>query len=275
MAREATVAQILINDVLPEDLRDYHRVLDKKGLNNLLREVASRYPDRYREISHRLNQLGGKIAFESGGNSPLVEHLQPPEAVKKFKARIEPQLQAVIDNRALSGERRNQQIVDLLSGEMGPLQQAVFQELKEKNNPLARQILSGARGNALQLSSLVAADLLYADNRDRPIPLPVLSSYSQGLSPAEYFAAAYGARKGVLEVKQGTADAGYLTRRLVDAAHDLVITEEDCGTINGIRLGSRITWSSPSIRPGQGATWTSASSGRAERKRSNAFSSNR
>src|SRR5690606_9142666 len=84
-----------------------------------------------------------------------------------------------------------------------------------------------ARGKPANLASLLGSDLLYVDHRDRPIPLPVRKNYSEGLSPLEYWAGAYGARKGVYDVKKGTADAGFFGKQLAQLAHRLVVVAED------------------------------------------------
>src|SRR5438128_8051022 len=97
---------------------------------------------------------------------------------------------------------------------------------------------SCARGNVNQLSQMAGMRGLMSDPTGRIIELPIRSNFREGLSVLEYFISTHGGRKGLADTALKTADAGYLTRRLVDVAHDLVITEEDCGTINGIRLGN-------------------------------------
>jgi DNA-directed RNA polymerase subunit beta' len=103
-----------------------------------------------------------------------------------------------------------------------------------QENPLALQILSKARGNPGQLTAITASPGIYTDANDEIVPLFVRRSYAEGLSPAEYYAATFGTRKGVISTKFATRDAGDFGKQLNTAAADLIVTEEDCGTSNGI-----------------------------------------
>jgi hypothetical protein len=201
LPKRVTVGQLLINEALPEDLRDYSRPLDKKGLKGLLGELAAKYPERYREVSHRLNQVGENSAYESGGNSFGLSALRRARSADAIRGELSQKLRRVLANDALDDDKRNDLIVDLAGQYMKRQQKEIFDESAAEDNPLARQIISGARGNQMNLASLRGSDLLYTDHRDKVIPIPILKSYSEGLSPAEYWAGAYGARKGVLAAK--------------------------------------------------------------------------
>lgn len=227
MALATTAGQLLVNEILPPALRSYARVLDKKGINELLHKVAQDYPDQYRDISFRLNKLGERVAYQSGGNSFNVQALRGTPKVELLRQQIRDEMEGIINDPSLDSKGRNTKIVSTLQKHSPVLQKLVFDEALRNNNPLARQVLSGARGNPSQLNSLIGADLLYADHRDQPVPVPILRSYSQGLSPVEYFAAAYGARKGVIDLKKGTADAGYVGKQLNQLAHREVVTALD------------------------------------------------
>ncbi len=210
MTIRGTLGQVLINDALPKEMRDYSRVLDKKGMTNLLREVAQKHPDKYRDVSFRLQQVGGDSAQESGGMSFGLQHMRRSRAATETRQRIRTEMSRVLKQVDLSDEQRRDLIVLAASKEMKPQQEAIFKEALAEGNPLALQVLSGSRGNQMNLASLLGSDLLYSDHRDRPIPIPVLHSYSEGLTPAEYWAGAYGARKGVTSAKFATQDAGFL-----------------------------------------------------------------
>ena len=223
----ATVGQLLVNDALPEDLRDYDRVLDKKELNRVLREVAERHPEQYREVSFALNNIGREGAQESGSFSFGLRHLRRSEAGKKIQARVRAKMEAILSRDDLTDKKRNELIVRAVGAEMQPQQDAIMEEALGEKNPLAFQVLSGTRGNKMNLSSLLGSDLLSADQRDQPLPLPVVRSYSEGLSPAEYWAGSYGARKGIIATKFATQDAGFLAKQLNQVAHRLVVTDKD------------------------------------------------
>jgi len=224
---QTTLGQLLVNDALPDDLRSYSRTLDKKGLAELLREVATKHPDKYREISHKLSRIGVRAAYLSGGTSYSLRHLRRAAAAKKIKAAMESKVNSLLDDDALDDDDREEKIVKLLGSQMSQYQDAIFEESLAEGNPLATQVLSGARGNKLNLAALRGGDVLYTDHRDRVIPVPVLKSYSEGLTPAEYWAGAYGARKGVLATKLATRDAGSLSKQLNQIAHRLMVVGDD------------------------------------------------
>jgi len=198
---KTTVGQLLINEALPEDLRDYSREYDKKTVNSVLEQVARQYPEKYREISFQLGNLGRRFAHEQGGFSFGAEHLLKSKAAQAIQDEVKSKVQTILDNDKLTPAQRREQIVLTTGRESERLQKAVMQEALDAGNPLALQIISGTRGKPMNLASLLGSDMLYADHRDRPIPIPVLRSYAQGLSQAEYWAGTYGARKGVLATK--------------------------------------------------------------------------
>jgi DNA-directed RNA polymerase subunit beta' len=225
--RSATVGQFLVNETLPEELRDYERVLDKRGLNDLLREVAQKHPDRYKDISFALNEVGREGAQESGSFSFGLRHLKTSKAAGKTRKRIQDRLTKILSRADLDDTKMNEAIIRAVGSEMKPQQEAIMEESLADNNPLAMQVLAGARGNPMNLASLLGSDLLYADHRDEPLPIPVLRSYSEGLSPEEYWAGTYGARKGIIATKFATQDAGFLSKQLNQVAHRLVVTDND------------------------------------------------
>lgn len=223
---QTTVGQILINESLPEDLRDYSRVLDKKGVRNLLREVAQKYPDRYSEIVHQLSTTGADIATATGFSFSL-DDLKPSKTKQRIAKEIKEEIRKVISNRKLPRKERNEQIINILAGRMDEMRKGTYEEGLQEGNRLSRMVQSGAKGNQANLSSLRGADLLLLDHRDRPIPIPILNNYSEGLSPVEYFAGAYGTRKGIVATKMGVAQGGFLNKQLVNAASKLLVTDED------------------------------------------------
>ena len=222
-----TVGQLLVNDALPEDLRDYNRTLDKKALNGLLQQVARQYPEQYRDISFKLNQVGKQSAQEQGGMSFGVSHLKKSEVAKKIQTRIRSQLNQILADESLTDKQRAEKIILTVGREGATQEKDVLEEARQKGNPLAMQVLSGTRGKPMNLASLLAADMLYSDHRDEVIPIPVLRSYSEGLSPEEYWAGTYGARRGIIATKFATQEAGFLSKQLNQAGHRLVVMGED------------------------------------------------
>lgn len=225
--RSATVGQFLVNETLPEELRDYERVLDKRGLTDLLREIAQKHPDRYKDISFALNEVGRQGAQESGSFSFGLRHLKTSKAAEKTRKRVQDRLTKILSRSDLDDTKMGEAIIRAVGSEMKPQQEAIMEEALAADNPLAMQVLAGARGNPMNLSSLLGSDLLYSDHRDEPLPIPVLRSYSEGLSPEEYWAGTYGARKGITATKFATQDAGFLSKQLNQVAHRLVVTDND------------------------------------------------
>jgi len=198
---ETTFGQLLVNEALPEDLRDYNRVLDGKSLHDLLKEVARKHPDKYREVSFKLNQVGLKSAQAQGGLSFGIEHLRTAKAAQRVRENIQRELKTILADESLSDEERSQKII-LATGKHSANQiDDIYREALDSKNPIALQIKSGSRGKPVNLSTLIGSDVLYADHHDEIIPIPILRSYSEGLSPEEYWAGTYGARKGILATK--------------------------------------------------------------------------
>lgn len=210
MAISTTIGQLLINQALPEDLRDHNRVLDKKGVQQLLDTVARKYPEKYAEIAKNLSDVGRKVAYHSGGFGVGLDSLRQTQAAKIARINLARDLQQVYGNRAMTPEQVDAAVLETVGKYQQALPGDVFKEAVAANNPLALQAVSGARGSQTNVNSLIGADLLYEDHRGRPVPIPILRNYAMGLSPAEHFAGAFGARKGTLDLKKATADAGFL-----------------------------------------------------------------
>jgi hypothetical protein len=225
--QKTTVGQLMINSVLPEDLRDNERVLSKKGIKALLQEVAEKYPDKYRRIAKDLSDIGRDAAFTSGGYSFGLGAMRQSLAARKMRLELGRDLHTLYADSRLSDDEREQKIIELVGEQQQRLVDDVFEESKTDQNPLAQQAVSGSRGNKFNLNSLRGADLLYTDHRGRILPIPVTRSYAMGLKPHEYFAGAFGARKGVIDLKAATQDAGFFAKQLVQAAHRLLVSKMD------------------------------------------------
>lgn len=222
-----TLGQLVVNEALPEDLRDYSRVLGKKEQSELLRQVALKHPDDYVRVSKRLSDLGRRAATVSGGNSFGLSHMSKAVAAQKQQMLLRGQIARILNDDKLDDKKRSELLVHAVGSIQAKQMDDILEESKSSNNPLALQVMSGARGNKMNLASLRGGDLLYADHRDRVIPLPVLRSYAEGLSPVEYWAGTYGARKGVLATKFAVRDAGYLGKQTNQIAHRLMVVDDD------------------------------------------------
>lgn len=231
-----TVGQLLINSALPEDFRDYSKTWDKTAIRNLMTEAAKKMnPDQYREMIQKLTLVGLKTARQSSASSFSLESLKPPKVKQQLADSIRREVRKIV-RTVKNPEERDAAIVDTVLKAQGDFANKVYDEAFKQENPFAMQVFSGARGNKAQLSSMIGADLMYSDNKKRPVPIPVLNSYAEGVDPVEYWAGSYGARSGSIDVKLAVGEAGYFAKRLTAAAHRLVATDEDIADGQGMMV---------------------------------------
>lgn len=224
---KTTLGQLLVNQHLPPELQDYNRILDKKGAAKLLQTIAEKYPEKYREIAKKLMDVGQTVATATGGQSFGLRHMLTPPSIKKIKLQLEQNINQILQNKSLSDKQKQEAILKTVSEQRAPAQELLYKDSLAENNPLAEQVLSGSRGNPVNLNSLRGFDALYQDHHDYTIPVPVLNSYSTGLTPVEYWAGTFGARKGVADVKFATQDAGFFSKQLNQLAHRSIVTAMD------------------------------------------------
>jgi len=213
-----TVGQLLINEGLPEPLRDYNRVLDKAGAQGLLQKVYEYDPQQYPQIVDHLSNVGHQTA-QLTGSSFALEDLETPPEVQRHRAQLARQAQQ------LAAAGQTSELVKLLSDSGRHLQNLTYEAARKRGNPFADQVLSGSRGNKAQLQSMLAGDVANLDDKDDLIPFPVLHSYAEGLDPAEYWAGAYGSRKALLGTKISTQDAGAWGKQVSMAVHRLIASD--------------------------------------------------
>jgi hypothetical protein len=222
-----TAGQLELNAALPPHLRRYDRTLDKKGIQDLFRELAAEGPDAYRAASKKLLDVGRKAAYASGGMTFGLRHLRPTPAVYQSRARLDRTVDKILADPKLDDAGRRKAVVEATREEQKRLEKELFDEAKRDGNPFALQVLSGARGDAVQMKSLLAGDHLYSDAKGDDIPFPVQESYAEGLSPASYYAGTFGGRRGLVGTKLSVADGGDLNKRLIQAVHRLLVVAED------------------------------------------------
>lgn len=227
MITRSTVGKLMIEDALPESMRGRNTVFNKSSLQTLLRELADKHPDKYVEVSQKLANIGRQVATETGGFSFGLGALTQTAGAKATLAEIRGKVKKLLANPYLTDKQRNELVIKTVGGYQQKLMDDVYTDSLAEKNPIAMQIMSGSRGNKMNLASLRGADLLYEDHRGDIIPVPVLKSYSQGLTPAEYWAGTYGARKGVIATKFATADAGFFGKQLNQVAHRLAVVDQD------------------------------------------------
>ena len=227
MATRATIGQLLVNEALPEQYRDYERVLDGKTVQKIMQNIAEKDPDKYRDVLKRLFDVGRDVSYKTGGFSFGLDSLSTSVAAKKIRMLLESKVKDIQGNRTLDDKTKNDLVVKEVLSYQKQLEDEIMEESKAEQNPLALQVMSGSRGKPSNLKSLRGGDLLYTDHKDRPIPIPVLNSFSTGLTPAEYFAGTFGARKGVVDTKFSVQHSGFFSKQLNQIGHRLLVTAKD------------------------------------------------
>jgi len=220
-----SVGQLMLNDALPEDLRDHNRVLDKKSIKALFQQIQARYPEKYKDILQEYMKLGGDFA-STKGLSVSLRHTLPGPKVKVLVAQLKAQNQVDIDDDTIDDEERSNRIIVRTSQAYKGVEDATLEDHKDSDSPFYKQVISGGRGSAAQLNQMSGAELLVADHRNKLIPVPLYSSYADGVPPAEYWGSVYGTRRGVVSAKFSTAETGFLGKQLALAAHRFVVSSE-------------------------------------------------
>jgi len=239
---ETTVGRVIFNERLPKGFGFVNSELNKKNVGQIVAACYKRFGhDTTIQLLDLLKALGFEYATV-GGISISVRDLEiPPEKseyiaeAKRDVAKVEDQYKkGVITN----GERYNR-VIDIWTHTTDRVSDLVFKKM-DSFNPIFMMADSGARGSRLQVRQLAGMRGLMAKPSGEIIENPITASFREGLTVLEYFISTHGARKGLADTALKTADAGYLTRRLVDVSQEVIIMEDDCGTLNGISLSSII-----------------------------------
>ena len=215
-----------------------NNIVDKKGLNKLLSQIYLEWGGaKTAELANNLKNLGYKYATKAG-TTISIHDLSVPEVKNDLLKQAQEQIEQST-YRYMKGEitevERYTKVIDTWSETTAKLTDEVVKNF-DKLNPVYMMAFSGARGNLSQVSQLVGMRGLMADAQGQIIDLPIKSNFKEGLSCTEYVISSYGARKGLVDTALKTADSGYLTRRLVDVAQDVIIREADCHTEKSIKL---------------------------------------
>jgi len=237
-----TAGRVLFNMILPENMRFVNQKLDKGSIQKL---VAQCYQvlgsEATIEVVDRIKDIGFQYATRSGTTIAVSDITVPPEKVEIINRTLEEQelVEKGYRRGLLTEQEQNERIIDLWQKAMSEVTDAVRRHMDPTGN-LSTMALSGAtKGGFGPISQLAGMRGLMADPAGRIIPLPIRSNFRDGLTALEYFISTHGARKGLADTALRTADAGYLTRRLVDVAQDLIIMDVDCGTEDGIHIRRR------------------------------------
>jgi DNA-directed RNA polymerase subunit beta' len=248
---ETTIGRVLFNEIVPEEVGFINEVLTKKNLRLIIGRVlkASGFPKTARFLDE-IKQAGFERATSAGLTFSLTD-IVIPDAKEKLISLAETEVDKARGNYALGfiteNERYNQ-VIDIWTHTNNQVSEVLFETLRtdrEGFNAIYMMADSGARGSKEQIRQLGGMRGLMAKpqkslvgSAGEIIENPIISNFKEGLSVLEYFISTHGARKGLADTALKTADAGYLTRRLVDVAQDVTVTQTDCGTLRGIRISA-------------------------------------
>jgi DNA-directed RNA polymerase subunit beta' len=232
---ETTVGKLLFNSVLPSDFPFISDEITVKRMSDLIDELITHYGiDAIPSILDKIKDFGYKYATYSGVTWG-IDNIKVPEAKKAIVASARKEETIVRDQFSeglLSEEEEYQKVIEIWEHAKKEIEKSIPETLDKKGSTYDL-ITSGARGNMVSLVQMCGMKGLIVNTSGDTLDFPIIPSYIEGLSPLEYFITTHGSRKGSADTALNTAKAGYLTRRLVDVAQDVVVTEEDCGTKNG------------------------------------------
>ncbi|MBQ2951484.1 MAG: DNA-directed RNA polymerase subunit beta' [Prevotella sp.] len=243
---ETSVGRVIVNGIIPEAVGYVNKVISKKSLRDIIADViktvgfgeACAFLDGIKNLGYRMAYLAG-LSFN-------LDDIIIPEAKKKLVEKGNEEIRQITDNYNMgfiTDNERYNQVIDTWTHINNDLGNVLMKEMTEADqgfNAVFMMLDSGARGSKDQIRQLSGMRGLMAKPQKagaeghQIIENPIISNFKEGMSVLEYFISTHGARKGLADTAMKTADAGYLTRRLVDVSHDVIINEEDCGTLRGL-----------------------------------------
>ena len=243
---ETSVGRVIVNQIIPEEVGFFNDVISKKTLRGLISDVIKSVGMAQAcEFLDGIKNLGYRMAYVAGLSFNLGDIIIPPEK-EEIVSRGQKEIEEITNNYNMgfiTNKERYNQVIDTWTHVNTDLGNILMKEMTEADqgfNAVYMMLDSGARGSKDQIKQLSGMRGLMAKPQKagaegaQIIENPILSNFKEGMSVLEYFISTHGARKGLADTALKTADAGYLTRRLVDVSHDVIINEEDCGTLRGL-----------------------------------------
>ncbi len=245
---ETSVGRVLFNQVVPKEVGFINELLTKKALRDIIARILTRTDvPRTAKFLDDMKDLGYSNAFR-GGLSFSLGDIQVPEIKTNLISDANSEVESILMNYnmgLITNNERYNQVIDVWTNANARLTQAAMSQLisdRQGFNPIYMMLDSGARGSKEQIRQLSGMRGLMAkpqksgSSGGEIIENPIISNFKEGLSILEYFISTHGARKGLADTALKTADAGYLTRRLHDVAQDVIVNEDDCGTLRGLEI---------------------------------------
>ncbi len=238
---DTTIGRVLFNDALTEKMRFFNGVLDKGGIRDLIADV---YEVTGQEetciVADQIKEIGFKYATRSGSTIAVGDITVPPQKQEIIQDALNSVDIITRDFRRglLTEQERDEKVIEIWQETTNKVGAAVKESLDPTGDLATMANCGASKGGFNSIAQLAGMRGLMADPAGRIIPMPIRSNFREGLTALEYFISTHGARKGLADTALRTADAGYLTRRLVDVAQDIIVNEEDCGTTNGVIIGA-------------------------------------
>jgi len=235
---KTTVGRIIFNQVLPKDYPFVNSEVNKKAVGEIVEKCCKIYDKvKIADILDKIKSLGFYYATRAGITLSIKDVVIPPDKQKILDAPEEAvdKVERQFRKGLITNEERHQRVVDIWTKATEDVTEAMERNF-DKVNPLYMMASSGARGNIKQIRQLAGMRGLVANPKGEIIDRPIKANFREGLTVLEYFISIHGARKGLADTALRTADSGYLTRRLVDVAQEVIVRERDCGTKQGVLL---------------------------------------
>jgi DNA-directed RNA polymerase subunit beta' len=233
-----TVGRITFNSSLPSDHAFVNHEIDKKGISRIVEDASNRYSTtEMARILDEIKRLGFHYATRAGVTVSVYDVVVPKEKASILAAGDDKVagIEKQYERGLITKDERHRQIVDVWTAANEDVGEAMAANF-DKFNPVYMMAYSGARGNIKQIRQLAGMRGLMANPKGEILDRPIKANFREGLSVLEYFISTHGARKGLADTALRTADSGYLTRRLVDVAQDVIVREADCETEDGVTL---------------------------------------
>lgn len=239
---ETTTGRIIFNDLLPKDMPFINQLMNKGKLSDVISECYRLFGlHQTIQLLDKLKEIGFERATLAG-ISISVDEIRIPhqkeQIIKKSRGEVQDVEDQYRNGLITDGERYNK-IIDIWTKATDKISNLIFETL-DSFNPIFMMADSGARGSQQQIRQLAGMRGLMAKPSGEIIESPITANFKEGLTVLEYFISTHGARKGLADTALKTADSGYLTRRLIDVAQDVIVNEDDCGTLNGILISAII-----------------------------------
>ncbi|MBU1289716.1 DNA-directed RNA polymerase subunit beta', partial [Patescibacteria group bacterium] len=235
---ETSIGRVIFNEPLPEGMEFVNKTMNKKEIRKLVSEIVDKFGiKKTAVILDKLKRMGFKYASVSGISWGMDDLQVPKEKKEELEkaSRESVKVQGQYDDGLLTDDERRARVIEIWLGVSDKISKKTM-EVLDPNGPVFSIFDSGARGSLKQLSQMMGMKGLVVNPSNEIIELPIKNSYKEGLSVLEYFISTHGGRKGLADTALNTAQAGYLTRRLVDVCQDVVIREKDCGDTTGIKI---------------------------------------